>query len=359
MIGARRKTRTVSAQPGRVLSAPFRNQRGMAILITVMILSLLVVITLGYHKTTWHKYVASHNHKVNSQLKMIAGSAMQLGLAFLKYDGTSNTIDSFLDPWAAIKDEDFHDFFPTGSLHLEIIDLAGRLQINSLVRKKSGEGKQGISAKDRTPENQLEKILRRLLLSGSFAVSSELQAQQLVDALVDWLDADDQESDFGAENSYYRSLDPPYDCKNGPVEYIEELLLVKGMTSDLLFGTTTTKGLADYLTVFGDDGKININTTPRLILKSLDPLINDDLTDLLDGFRRDVHNAAQLSDPEWYKNIGGWPGDIVIYENMLTTKSTYFQINGAGRSDNLEKRMIAVVERVGRGQIKLLWRKVE
>ncbi len=359
MIGERPKARTLFAQLGQVVSAPWRNQRGMAILITVMILSLLVVITLGYHKTTWHKYVASHNHKVNTQLKMIAGSAVQLGLAFVQYDGSANSSDSFFDPWATIKDEDFRDLFPIGTLHLEIIDLSGRLQINSLVRKKSGGGTERLSGKGRKPENQAEKILHRLLLSGSFAISSELQAQQLVDALVDWLDADDRESDYGAEDSYYRSLDPPYGCKNGPVEYIEELLLVKGMTPDLLFGTTTTKGLADYLTVFGDTGKININTAPRLILKSLDPLINDDLTDRLDAFRRDAHNAAQLAGPEWYKNIGGWPGDIVIYENMLTTESKYFQINGVGRYDNLEKRMIAVVQRVGRGQVKLLWQKVE
>lgn len=359
MIGSRRKARIVFAQLGQAVSAPWRNQRGMAILITIMILSLLVVITLGYHKTTWHKYVASHNRKVNTQLKMIAGSAVQLGLAFLQYDSTANSTDSFFDSWAAIKDEDFRDLFPTGTLHLEIIDLSGRLQINSLVQKKSGGGTQGLSGKGRNPENDTQKILHRLLLSGSFAISSELQAQQLVDALVDWLDTDDRESDYGAENSYYRSLDPPYGCKNGPVEYIEELLLVKGMTPDLLFGTTTTKGLAYYLTVFGDNGKININTAPRLILKSLDPLMNDDLTDRLDAFRRDAHNAAKLADPQWYKNIGGWPGDIVISENMLTTESAYFQINGAGKYDNLEKRMIAMVERVGRGKVKLLWRKVE
>ncbi|MBU1565927.1 MAG: type II secretion system minor pseudopilin GspK [Proteobacteria bacterium] len=359
MTGARCKARTLPTQLRQVVLAPWRNQRGMALLITVMILSLLVVVTLGYYKTTWQKYVASHNHKVNTQLKAIAGSAVQLGYAFLQYDGGANSTDSFFDLWAAIKDEDLRDLFPTGTAHLEIIDLSGRLQINSLVRQKGGGGKKGLSGRNRSLENETRAILLRLLLSDSFAISNELQAQQLVDALVDWLDADDLESDYGAENSYYRSLDPPYGCKNGPVEYIEELLLVKGITPELLFGTATTKGLADYLTVFGDNGKININTASRLILKSLDPLMNDDLTDRLEAFRRDVRNAAQLADPEWYKNIGGWPGDIVIYENLLTTESSYFQINGAGRYDNLVKRVTAVVERVDRAQVTMLWRKVE
>ncbi|MFH0784260.1 MAG: type II secretion system minor pseudopilin GspK [Pseudomonadota bacterium] len=351
MIGAKVKARTAFIQPGLVFWTPWRNQRGMALLITLMVLSLLVVVTIGYHKTTWRKYVASYNHKVATQLRMIAGSAVQLGIALLQYDGSVNTTASFFSPWAIIKEEDFQDLFPTETLHLEVIDLSGRLQINSLVRKKSQEG--------RSTAKEARAILSRLLLTGVFAIKNESQVQELVDSMVDWLDEDDRESDHGAENSYYRSLDPPYGCKNGPVEYIEELLLVKGMTPELLFGTATTKGLAEYLTVYGDNGKININTAPRLLLRSLDPLMNDELTDRLDAYRRDAHNAPQLGVPAWYKKIGGWPGDIVLYENLLTTESAYFQINGAGRYEKLEKRMTAVVERVGRGQVKLLWRKVE
>ena len=351
MIGVKRKAWTAIVQPGSVFSTPWRNQRGMALLITLMVLSLLVVVTLGYHKTTWRNYVASHNHKTAIQLRMIAGSAVQLGVALLQYDGSVNTIASFFSPWASINDEDFQDLFPTGTLGLQIIDLSGRLQINSLVRKKGQEG--------RSSAKEVRAILSRLLLTGAFAITNEWQVQQLVDALVDWLDEDDRESDHGAETSYYRSLDPPYACKNGPVEYIEELLLVKGMTPELLFGTPTKEGLAEYLTVYGDTGKININTAPRLLLRSLDPLINDDVTDRLDAYRRDRHNAAQLGDPSWYKKIEGWPGDIVLYENLLTTESAYFQINGSGKSENLEKRMTVVVERVGGGQVKLLWRKVE
>lgn len=351
MVGAKLKTRTACIQPGLVLGTPWRNQRGMALLITLMILSLLVIVTLGYHKTTWRKYVASHNHKVATQLRMIAGSAVQLGVALLQYDASINTTASFFAPWASINDADFQDLFPAGTLHLEVIDLSGRLQINSLVRKKGLEG--------RSPAKEARAILSRLLLTGAFAITNEWQVQQLVDALVDWLDEDDRESDHGAENSYYRSLDPPYACKNGPVEYIEELLLVKGMTPELLFGTPTKVGLAEYLTVYGDNGKININTAPRLLLRSLDPLMNDDLMERLDAYRRDRHNAVQLADPSWYKKIGGWPGDIVLYENLLTTESAFFQINGAGSSENLEKRMTVVVERVGGGQVKMLWRKVE
>lgn len=339
--------------------APWRNQRGLALLITLMILTLLVAITMEYHKTTWQKYVAAYHLKTATQMKMIAGSAVQIGIALLQYDGGANSTDSLFDPWAVVNDKNLQGFFPDASMHLEVIDLSGRLQINSLARTTAGVGKKGVLGSTKNSENQTGEILHRLLLSGYFAIGGELQAQQLLDALVDWVDVDDSESDHGAENSYYRSLHPSYSCRNGPVEYIEELLLVKGMTPELFFGTATTEGLAAYLTVFGDDGKININTAPRLLLASLDPLMTDDLVDRLDAFRRDVGNADKLADPKWYKNINGWPGDIVIYENVLSTQSSYFQINGVGNSDKLTKGVSAVVQRVGKGKVKLLWQKVE
>lgn len=55
-------------------------------------------------------------------------------------------------------------------------------------------------------------------------------------AIVDWRDTDEQPSTDGAENEYYQSLQPSYRCKNAPFETVEELLLVKGMTPELLYG---------------------------------------------------------------------------------------------------------------------------
>ena len=36
------------------------------------------------------------------------------------------------------------------------------------------------------------------------------------------------------------SLDPPYNAKNGPLDSIEELLFVQGVTPQLLFGNDRT-----------------------------------------------------------------------------------------------------------------------
>lgn len=59
----------------------------------------------------------------------------------------------------------------------------------------------------------------------------------VANSLLDWIDADDQTRQEGAEVDYYASLEPPYAPRNGAPQCLEELLLVKGVTREQLFGT--------------------------------------------------------------------------------------------------------------------------
>jgi len=58
----------------------------------------------------------------------------------------------------------------------------------------------------------------------------------LVDALMDYRDADANTRPQGAEQDYYDQLPHPYLIKNGPLMTVEELLLVKGFTAALVYG---------------------------------------------------------------------------------------------------------------------------
>ena len=55
-------------------------------------------------------------------------------------------------------------------------------------------------------------------------------------AIVDWRDPDSTLTVGGAESEYYLLLAEPYECKNAPLETVEELLLVRLATRELLFG---------------------------------------------------------------------------------------------------------------------------
>lgn len=58
----------------------------------------------------------------------------------------------------------------------------------------------------------------------------------VADAILDWLDTDDEPRSDGAEFDYYQGLNPPYEPRNGPIVALEELLLVRGVTPRTLYG---------------------------------------------------------------------------------------------------------------------------
>ncbi len=94
-------------------------------------------------------------------------------------------------------------------------------------------------------ENESGRLNPNMLCYANVSQSDEGQAilmglpgmtEEIADAILDWLDADDEVRPNGAETEYYSSLARPYAAKNGPLDSVEELLLVKGVTPELLFG---------------------------------------------------------------------------------------------------------------------------
>jgi DNA uptake protein ComE-like DNA-binding protein len=53
-------------------------------------------------------------------------------------------------------------------------------------------------------------------------------------AIVDWRDGDDDLTPLGAERDFYASQAVPYRIRNAPIETIREMLMIRGVTPDLL-----------------------------------------------------------------------------------------------------------------------------
>ncbi len=107
--------------------------------------------------------------------------------------------------------------------------------------------------------------------------------EDIADAIVDWVDADADPRASGAESSYYQSLSNPYLAKNGPLNSLDELLLVRGVTPELLYGgdknrngvqdegeADNTRGWSDYLTVYGRELNVDMSGTARIYLNGDD-----------------------------------------------------------------------------------------
>ena len=65
--------------------------------------------------------------------------------------------------------------------------------------------------------------------------------EDIADAILDWIDTDDEMREFGAESDYYSTLVPGYAPKNGPLDSIDELLLVRDVTPSLLYGVDANR----------------------------------------------------------------------------------------------------------------------
>lgn len=61
--------------------------------------------------------------------------------------------------------------------------------------------------------------------------------ETIADSILDWMDPDTRPRQFGAEEDYYASRAMPYGPRNAVPVSLEELLLVRGMSRALLFGT--------------------------------------------------------------------------------------------------------------------------
>ena len=65
--------------------------------------------------------------------------------------------------------------------------------------------------------------------------------EEIADSILDWLDSDDEAREYGVETDYYQGLSPAYAAKNGPMDSLDELLLIPGVTPQLLFGLDTNR----------------------------------------------------------------------------------------------------------------------
>ncbi len=316
-----------------------RDKTGMALILTVLVVSLIVALTLWFSKSTQSRLNEARNLSEGIQVRWIAKSGINAALAILEEDRSSNSKDSLREIWAdkELLSGEISALFDKGSLLLNIQDLSGRIQVNRLVDE---QGEYDAVRKE---------ILLRLLKLPEFGLDAE-EAENIVDAIKDWIDPDDEVTQFGAEESYYMSLDDPYVCKNAPLEFKEELLLVRGITKELFYGTSERHGISNYLTARGDDGKININTADPLVLRSLSEDIDRERAQDMADYRKD--QDREISDINWYKNVVGM-GGVNIPEALLATSSRFFEITSKGKRGSLN-RVIKVEVKRGEDEILIL-----
>ncbi|MCH7918267.1 MAG: general secretion pathway protein GspK [Planctomycetes bacterium] len=232
-----------------------------------------------------------------------------------------------------------------GSCTLQIEQESGKININQL-RTRAGQ-----LARDR-----IGHLLRMIDIYNARALDSDrpIINYGLVAAIVDWVDEDDDITvlsavsgeNRGAEGGYYTQLDDPYECRNGPFEALSELLLVKGMTEEILYGAWDEEtgvhlsGLASSLTVYGSN-QINLNYASPLVIQSLSEYCSAVLADSI------VANRPYAR-VEHVKKVEGMTEQV--YQDLrrsvtTTSREQVFRISATGTIGAASRSVRMVVKR--------------
>ena len=251
-----------------------------------------------------------------------------------------------------------------------------------------GRGRYWVTVTDeesKVPLNSAtDPILRRLLSNAG--VRDDKLLSTIVDSIQDWRDPDNFHRLNGAEDDYYLSLQTPYRAKNGNFETIDELLLVKGMTPEILYGNIASQqrraeletqlpwerqfrsgeylGVSRRLSVFGV-GQVNVNTASADVLMALGLTAAETKLALARRAEAPFHDVIELTTflvsafgtARHGSEIvpAGQPGVAPIGQTMTElqqigrTHSRTFSVDSTGRltGSRIASRIAAVLQNVG------------
>jgi len=240
------------------------------------------------------------------------------------------------------------------------------------LREKLGEGEIEL---DIVPEparrnvNRLgEKDWERILEVGG--VPEEMW-DELIDCALDWIDPDETPRANGAEtDNYYGTLEQPYHAKNGPLDTVGELLLVKGFNRTILYGGTIKtgddeeeepiriSGIDDLLTTYGD-GKVNVNAASHRVLMTLpeaDEMVADAIIEEREGWVNENGERENTS----FKD----PGDLFnrvpeispAARALVSTDSAVYRISSSGVVHGVRRQVWCIAEYANKNLTILRWR---
>lgn len=299
---------------------------------TLLILTLLVVTGLEFNRAMRVEASLAGNFRDLTQASYIAQSGVEIARVVIQVDDP--TYDALDERWAQFEfmANLSHLLFTDGYFTGQIADESAKFNPNGLIDPYGNV--------DAKRKSQLERLLT--LLGHEPAV---------IDALLDWLDPDDLRRPLGAEREYYMALKPPYAPKNGPLDSLGEMLLIKGFSPSIFYGTDVREGLRNYLTLYSE-GKININTASLPILMSLSPKVDRGMAQAVLDYRR-VKPFRKLED---LRSIPGWDTVYSQISSEITLRSNYFSLQVQGVYHDARAWVQTVVKRDGRQTRILFWK---
>lgn len=333
------------------------NQKGIAILVTLTVISVVVVIGLELNKKARSAVVRSALVRDRVTMSEMAKSGVHAAMAMLVKDKLQSETDNLQEDWAVpemVQAVVSELPFDRGKLTVAISDESGRLPVNALV----------VFPQARQFDENFKAVWDRLLrrLSPDSGEGGDQDPGAILNSIKDWLDKGDDDAITGvsgAESDYYENLDPPYACKNGPMDHLSELTLIKGVTRELVYGAEEMPGLYGLATVYGAEadggesfsfaGKVNLGTAPFEVIAALLPDEDEELAAAIVEYRTETTDGEtflnDISGTQWYKSVPG-ASQLALDGKITGFSSDVFRVRSMAELDGKRLLATAVVQRV-------------
>lgn len=282
------------------------NNRGMALLLTILIVTLLSMLIIDINSRSYLAYARARNSVNSLNAYYIMRSGVSAAMGFLEMDAKESTIDTLSENWAQ---EIKHFPVGEGTVSVQIMDEASKFNINTL-----------ISAQGTINDKAVERF-------GSLLKVLETE-EGLSERVAEWLQRN-------REGFSYTFRD------------ISELLLVPDFTQD------TLKKIEKYITVYTDrknERNININTLGSEVLSSLSPMLTESLIVSIMDYRKE----NSFTDIGELKKVQGID-DVVLakFSDVIDVKSSVFSVHAEAKVSDTVRRGIAIVNRGG-GKVRIV-----
>src|SRR5574337_577010 len=254
---------------------PVSSQCGLALAVVLWILAFLGVVFTAFTFSMRTELAAAGNFKEEAESYYLAEAGVYRAAAEIM------NADRNIPPDSTFYDA-LNEHWHTNPTAYENVALGGGHYWVAVTDEESKFPLNG----QLTP--QYDAMLRRLFSNSG--VTDDKLVSTIVDSIQDWRDTDNLRRVSGAEHDYYLSLPTPYRAKNANFETIDELLLVKGMTPEILYGNIANRqrraeldaqlpwerdlkpgeylGVARHLSLHSS-GQVNVNTASPEVLMTL------------------------------------------------------------------------------------------
>jgi type II secretory pathway component PulK len=264
-----------------------RPRKGVVLLAVLMVVVVLTLAAYQFSEFTLSEYKAAENTRRAAQARALAGSGVNYTAALLS---NPDSLASILNGNPYDNPQAFQDVLVAESDNPR---LRGRFSVLALLDPDdpaAGSQPYRFGVLDETGRLNLNALFK--LDSSGQVLHDRLMTlpnmtEDIANSIIDWIDPDEEPRSGGAENEYYQTLPTPYMAKNGPLDSLEELLLVKGVTPQLLFGNdrnrngvldpdeddgsgTLDRGWAAFLTVHSREQNVDSQGNPRIFINDSD-----------------------------------------------------------------------------------------